>query len=81
MKIIPPSKKPRGKGVHIQSNLRSKDFEDIAILWCELNLQMLKKIHEPNLTQKIYEIMFENVFMTIWFLGDKFKIYKPNIKH
>ena len=27
--VFPP-KKPRGKGVHIQSNLRSKDFEDIA---------------------------------------------------
>jgi hypothetical protein len=28
--VFPP-KKPRGKGVHIQSNRRSKDFEDIAI--------------------------------------------------
>jgi hypothetical protein len=28
--VFPP-KKQRGKGVHIQSNLRSKDFEDIAI--------------------------------------------------
>ena len=27
--VFPP-KKPRGKGAHIQSNLRSKDFEDIA---------------------------------------------------
>jgi hypothetical protein len=27
--VFPP-KKPRGKGVHIHSNLRSKDFEDIA---------------------------------------------------
>jgi hypothetical protein len=28
---VVPSEKPRGKGVYIQSNLRSKDFEDIAI--------------------------------------------------
>ena len=27
--VFPP-KKPRGKGVHIQSNLKSKDFEDIT---------------------------------------------------
>jgi hypothetical protein len=26
-----PIKKPRGKGVHNQSNQRSKDFEEIAI--------------------------------------------------
>ena len=38
MKIITPTmrhaflpKKPRGKGDHIQSNQRSKDFEEIAI--------------------------------------------------
>ena len=28
--VFPPMK-PRGNGVHIQSNRRSKDFEDIAI--------------------------------------------------
>ena len=34
--VFPP-KKPRGKGVHIQSNLRSKDFEDIDsfVRWIE----------------------------------------------
>ena len=55
------SKKPRGEWVYNQSNLRSKDFEDIAIFLGQLNLWMLKKMLEQNLTKKIYEIKLGNI--------------------
>ena len=58
-------KKPRGEWFHIQLNLWSKDFEAIvSIMWWIKALNILENL-ETKFENKIYEIMFENVLMSM----------------